>query len=528
MRHLIRLSALALAALTGMMTHAQNPGSAIVFIWNDVLYAQSLTTDALIRTALPSGVDFPATSGEVFTYDETLLADVALDGYGFYQGVRSADGTTLAFLAIQQEAPGYRVIAVENGQADVLFSGVISPERGYLVPVAWAGSDTLILLERHGLHTLDAIRLWQYDGALSLRFGVRVPPLSGNSVTLPGGWVFAGFDTLGMQAYLVNVKTGQVLTKNTSFALQPPASVFEVYPVKVVGATDLDAFKAWLASEPSVDAPESGWTGTPFLHWPLPDMARSVTCYPDSAWTDANHAVECPGLATPRAYPGHEGTDVGGKPDGLPIGTHVYAAAPGLVVATHTGCPRDDVTCGDAYGNVILLEHTRVSGHDVETWFTGYAHLDATLVERHTYIREIGLPIGLSGQSGLGGAHLHFEVRMPQHPSLTNWIDPWDSSSGANLWVDGSDRPLAAAVAFPPPALLTCTTSDGNNIRRGPGTEHEVAAKSEAALMYEVFQVETIESGGTPGEWYHVRWGDAGASGWLYAALTTDCIPASG
>jgi murein DD-endopeptidase MepM/ murein hydrolase activator NlpD len=332
-----------------------------------------------------------------------------------------------------------------------------------------------------------------------------------------------------MQAYLVSTVTGQLLRTNTSFALQPPPSAFEVYPVDVVGVASMAEFKEWHAqyAAQASDAPVAGWSAAPFLHWPLPDELRSITCYPDSAWTDSRYAVECPGLATPREYQGHEGTDVGGKPDGLPVGTYVYAAVQGLVIAVNTGCGSDDTSCGDAYGNYVLLEHSRIDGADIETWFTGYAHLETVLVEPRGYVEAIGLPIAFSGQSGLGGAHLHFEVRAPHQAARANWIDPWDvtrSPDGESLWVGGASQPLAAVEAFPPPTLMTCETQAGNNIRRGPDTGYDVVTKSEAGTVYEVFQVKTVPSGETPGEWYHVRW-NGGASGWIYAELMNACTP---
>jgi murein DD-endopeptidase MepM/ murein hydrolase activator NlpD len=78
-------------------------------------------------------------------------------------------------------------------------------------------------------------------------------------------------------------------------------------------------------------------------------------------------------------------------------------------------------------GSLILLEHARVIEGHIETWFTGYAYLQTVLADPYSYIAEIGVPIALSGDTGLGGAHLHFEVRSPQQPIGTNWIDPWDT-----------------------------------------------------------------------------------------------------
>lgn len=510
-------------------------GDAVVFVWNDVLYAQSMRSGELVQTAVrAAALDANLLVNGLSVYGDSgvLPSDALLPDEGVYQGVWSADGAAFAVLVIQQATPAYRVLLVEGGQTRVLFSSEVSAERGYLVPVGWRRDGTLVLLERSALYTLERLRLWEYSEAngVTLRSDVNLPSSKGNSATLPGGWVLVGFDTVGMRAYVVNLESGQIVTPPTGFALQnPPGSIFETYPVKVLGVTSMAAFKVWLTSEPvDTDAAPQAVTA-PFLHWPLPDEARSITCYPDSAWTDSRYAVECPGLATPRAYEGHEGTDIGGKPDGLPIGTPVYAAAAGLVIAVNTGCASDDISCGDSYGNVVLLEHSRVAGRGIDTWYTGYAHLDSVLVEPHAYIRDIGLPIALSGQSGFGGAHLHIEVRAPHQPARTNWLDPWElGTSGENLWVGDSAHPLAAVVAFPPPVLMTCRTQDGNNLRSGPGTEYAVVAKSEAAVTYAVFSVRTVQSGGTPGDWYHVRWGDDRLSAWIYAELVTACTPVEG
>jgi hypothetical protein len=70
---------------------------------------------------------------------------------------------------------------------------------------------------------------------------------------------------------------------------------------------------------------------------------------------------------------------------------------------------------------------------------------------------------------------------------------------------------------------MQCTTIDGNNIRSGPGTEYALVTKSAATVLYEVFQVQQIQTGDTPGDWYHVRWPEANTSGWIWADLMTNC-----
>jgi murein DD-endopeptidase MepM/ murein hydrolase activator NlpD len=511
---------------------AQNTSpDAILFVWNDEIYAQSLADNHTIATKRPYSdhASLPPSRGNIFDYAASPLTAPPINDYGFHQGVWSPDKTTFAFLAIQPNDAGYHVILAENEVQQILFSGEITPERGYLVPVGWSDDGALFLLERHTLHHLNKLRLWTYtqaDSPLSLQEDFTIPNLKGNNATLSDGKLFIGFDTVGQLGYLFNLNTRQLTTFLTTFALQdPPPSVFEVYPVAVVAVVNTADLQTWL-SHPAPPETQAAVAQQPWLYWPLPDHARSITCYPDSEWTDLNFSVECPGLTTPRAYQGHEGTDIGGKPNGLALSTPIFAAARGIVIGQNTNCLSDDITCGDAYGNTVLLEHTLIINHDVQTWFTGYAHLQTVLVDTHAYIRDIGLPIALSGDTGLGGAHLHIEIRSPQHPSRTHWIDPWDtrlSLDNQSLWVSQNEQPLSAVIAAPPPTLMTCQTIDGNNIRTGPGTNYSVVTKSSATETYQVFQSQRVETGGTPGDWYHIRWSEPQLTGWIWADLMPTC-----
>lgn len=513
---------------------AQNSAAeTLLFVWDDAVYGHTIgenQTTATGRIATPELSAALGADENVFTYSTSPLTDAPIDGYGFYQGIWSSDRRVFVFLAIQPDGAGYHVIQVENEGQRIVFSGEISPERGYLVPVGWADDGTLILLERFSLYTLTHLRLWGYssaDSALFLRTELPLPELKGNHARVKEGWVFIGFDTVGQLGYLVHPNSGQLTSFVTTFALKdPPASVFEIYPIAVVGVTSRTQFQAWLTQAAPTETVTMSDSYAPFLYWPLPDEARSITCYPDSEWTDLSFSMECPGLTTPREYQGHEGTDVGGKPDGLPLGTPVYAAARGLVIRQNRNCPREDITCGDAYGNYVLLEHSRVIHHQVETWFTGYAHLQTVLVETHDFVQEIGLPIALSGDTGFGGAHLHVEIRAPYLPSDSNWIDPWDtrwSVDGASLWLGESTHPTAAIVAAPPKTLQLCQTIDGNNIRSGPGTDFEAVGKTTAGVEYQVFQIQRVEAGSTIGDWYHIRWSEPQLSGWIWSDLMTTC-----
>jgi murein DD-endopeptidase MepM/ murein hydrolase activator NlpD len=502
---------------------------AILFIWNDSLYAQSMMSNQLISSrkfTIDELASLPTNMTNVYQFEASPLHDSLADGYGFHQGLWSEDRTKFAFLAIAPDSSEYRLFQLENNQLELLVSGQIGIERGYLVPIGWKNTGELMLLERHSLHNLTDLRLWQYSSsskALGLEIVLPLPNLKGNSLNLGDAQVFIGFDTVGVLGYSLNINTLQISTVPSGFALQEPASVFETYPIQVIGLADKSDFQAWLNNQSEISPGILPTNTAPFLYWMLPDYARSITCYPASEWVTLNYGIECPGLSVPRDYQGHEGTDIGGKPDGLALNTPVYAAVRGIVIKINENCPSGDVSCGDAYGNYVLLEHALVRGNNVETWFTGYAHLQSVLVELYSYIAELGLPIALSGDTGLGGAHLHFELRSPQHPLTTNWIDPWDDRTGESLWIGRNESPIAALNAFPAPTLMLCHTVDGNNIRRGPDISYEAFAHTTSTIEYEVFQIQSVTSGQVTGDWYHIRWAASEETGWIWSDLLSDC-----
>jgi murein DD-endopeptidase MepM/ murein hydrolase activator NlpD len=266
----------------------------------------------------------------------------------------------------------------------------------------------------------------------------------------------------------------------------------------------------------------------PFLYWPLPPDQRTVTCYPDSAFTRANQPFTCPGFAR-RNYDGHEGTDVGGGENGLTLGTNVYPAAPGTVVAAVRTCTNRTPGCGDAYGNSVLMEHTLVANGDIQTWFTGFAHLSTVLVPDYLYIgpENFSIPIALSGDTGVGGLHLHIELRYP-HGGGTRWVDPWDTSfTGSTLWVIEGGQPKAAATLgtnFPVEVLCVVTTTNGNNLRTGPGIVYPIFAETNTFEQYEVVQIVPIFAGESQGDWYRVRFNAGTSIAWLWSGLTSECV----
>jgi murein DD-endopeptidase MepM/ murein hydrolase activator NlpD len=398
----------------------------------------------------------------------------------------------------------------------------ISPTRGILDPLGWAPDGTLLLLERTMLYNLEALRVWRADltnGQIQLVLDRQISPLTGNTALFAAGTqAFLGFDAQYQAGYTLDLATLTLNRLTTGFSLPyPPASVFDRYSLAVIGIVPLGEIPAISVAQ-GISTIASAW-----LHWPLADDFRSITCYPDSAWTTANFPATCPGLQTPRQYPGHQGTDIGGRPNGLPVGTPVYAAAPGIVVSVVNICITGDTACNDAYGNTLLIEHTRVIDGVTDTWFTGYAHLQTILIERGTAISDIHTVIALSGDTGLGGAHLHFEVWHPHGPETTRWVDPWDNRNGRNLWV-GEDRYPTSATGNSS-ASLACRTLTGNNIRHGPGTAFEVASQTLADTDYTIVQTEYIAAGEALGDWYLIGQGEGQPLGWIWSGLMTDCAP---
>lgn len=511
---------------------AQTERDTIVFVWNDVILSQSIVSNELITSTVHRNYqqNIPTNGINVYTFENSPLVEALTDNYGFHYGVWSDDRTRFVYLIIQGNSPNYAVNIYENGQSRLLFSGQVGAERGYLVPLGWNIEGQLVFLERYMLHNLDTVEIWLYEETgLRLWQTVDVPRLSGNQASVGDGFVFLGFDTLGIEGYLFNINNLTLTPFASSFALQEASSVFETYPIEVLGVANSSDLRIWfneqmvMGERPIMPSPA---LSTPFLYWMLPHASRGITCYTDSDWTITQFSLQCPGLASPREYQGHEGTDVGGRPQGLPLGTSVYAATMGVVIDTNIFCPRYDTSCGGGYGNYILMEHTRIIDQNTDTWFTGYAHLNWTLVDANTYISDLGLPIGLSGDTGVGGPHLHFEVRSPQQTVSTNWIDPWDSYSETaigNLWITEGDVPISAYTAFLPTTLFTCQTADSNNIRVGPGIIYDIIGETSSTMTYEVLDTQNIVSDEVGGDWYLVRWDDSGITGWLWSNLMSEC-----
>jgi LysM repeat protein len=95
---------------------------------------------------------------------------------------------------------------------------------------------------------------------------------------------------------------------------------------------------------------------------------------------------------------GYNGVDYG-----MPIGTPIYASAPGnVIISKNSGY-------NGGYGSYIVIQHPNKTQ-------TVYAHLSTTQVTVGQSVTR-GQTIGLSGNTGKStGPHLHFEVRGAKNP----------------------------------------------------------------------------------------------------------------
>lgn len=140
--------------------------------------------------------------------------------------------------------------------------------------------------------------------------------------------------------------------------------------------------------------------------------------------------------ATTFAKYGYRGKWHNGIDFGIPIGTPIFAAEAGTVLATGNEdayCPRG------AYGKFILIKHNN-------NLTTLYGHLSKWIVSPGQTVTR-GQVIGYSGKTGYAtGAHLHFTVfATPTIPPATGAKTPegisWSKSCGP-LPIGGDLNPL--------------------------------------------------------------------------------------
>lgn len=128
-------------------------------------------------------------------------------------------------------------------------------------------------------------------------------------------------------------------------------------------------------------------------------------------------------------YDSHNGTDFA-----IPPGTHVVAAAPGVVVARRSEYNRGGLKLYVDHGDGLM---------------TSYNHLARTLVAPGEVVAR-GQPVALSGYSGLDalaslGAvapHLHFNVYLGGVQ-----VDPFAAPGEVSLWLGPDNRPTPSRFA---------------------------------------------------------------------------------
>lgn len=502
------------------ITFAQSDDTSLIFIWQDTIYAQPLNGEPLIHVGMHRDeFDNLLPSHDVYTLDASPLTDAPADGFGFHHGVWSPDHRQFVYLEIAP--PQYHIRIIKDGADNILLDNEITPSFGYLDPIAWTSSGEILFVERialNHLHTVNIFKLDPMTGVLDFHTAVLPGHLVGRTALLPDGYsVFLGFNLDHSVGILLDTTNGRISNFPTSLnTVFPPSRGFQYYPLQVYGVLTSDAlftFAQELATLPPTSKidphPE------PFLYWALADKYRYVTCYPDSDWTHAHFDTSCPGLAG-RNYEGHQGTDVSAEPDGLRIGTPVYPMAVGRVVASYRGCLGQNPSCNNSYGNTVTLEHILIIEGETHVWYTGYGHLQMVIPDDQTLVTDLTQPVALSGATGVGGAHLHIEVRNDDE-----WVNPWDDFKGDSLWIGGNEHPTANIIEenleTTPQILDVCTAYTGNNIRSGAGTTFDEVTKTLEGTTYYVTDIAYVASGDAVGDWYQVLF--AGGTGWLWADL---------
>jgi len=503
------------------ITIAQSDDSSLVFMWKDTIYAQPLDGDPLIHVGMHRDeFDNLLPSHDVYTLDAAPLSDVPSDGFGFHHGVWSPDRTRFVYLELSPPRYHVRVITAD-GTDNILIDSEVTPSIGYLDPISWTSSGEILLVERISLNHIHKVNIFKLDpvtGIFDFHTAVLPGHLVGRTAVLPDGYtVFLGFDLNHTVGILLDTTTGRISNFPTSYnTIFPPSKGFQYYPLQVYGVLTSDELFT-IAQDISAlpPTPKLNPQPEPFLYWALAERFRYITCYPDSDWTYANFDTNCPGLAG-RNYEGHQGTDVSAEPDGLWIGTPVYPMALGRIVASYRGCLGQNPSCNNSYGNTVTLEHILIINGETQVWYTGYGHLQMVIPDDETLITDLTQPIALSGATGVGGAHLHLEVRNDN-----GWVDPWDDFTGDSLWIGGNEHPRANItqenLETIPQILNVCTAYTGNNIRSGAGTTFDEVNKTLTGTTYYVTDIEYVANGKAVGDWYQVQF--AGGSGWLWSDL---------
>ncbi len=499
--------------------NAQDNIAHIIFTYDGRIWSQPTNDSPTIDLASHrDNFETVLTGYDAYTPLTAPLAGFPSAGYGFHHGIWSPDRTQFVYLQIAPPNYEVRRIMINDNTDNLLLSDQIRANFGYLDPIAFTADGQILLLERYALHHIDKVNVFIYNPDLNqLDFftSVLTGHLVGRTAILPDSTsVFLGFDFDTRVGIILDTVTQQI--QRFTVSLETDARGFDHLPIPVYGAVsqqDLVMVAQEILAQPDTLTPQL--QPAPFLHWPLADSYRYITCLPDSEWTYANYTTNCPGLAG-RNYEGHEGTDVSEEPDALLIGTPIYPSATGTVIYTYRDCLGVNPSCNNAYGNTLTMEHIQIVNGATQVWYTGYGHLQMPLADDFDLITDLTQPIALSGATGIGGPHLHFEVR-----TTDDWIDPWDDRFSNSLWLGGNARPLAVVtqndMTAVPRILDVCTSYAGNNLRSGAGTTYDTIGQTVTGKTYFITAVENVQTGEGIGDWYEVLFDDG--QGWLWSGV---------
>lgn len=496
---------------------AQDDPTHIIFTHDGRIWSQPTNGGQAVNLASQrDGFANTLTGYDVYTLSHSPLTNPPSEGYGFHHGIWSPDRTQFVYLEIAP--PNYHIRRIMNNTDTILLTDQIRDNFGYLDPIAFTSDGQILLLERDALTHLYSVNVFTYHPDLNqLDFYTVIRPghLVGRTALLPDSTsVFLGFDFDRQVGIILDTVSQQI--RSFAITVDIERKGFEHQPIPVFGAvsqSELVAIAQQIMRLAETITPPA--QPAPFLHWALADSFRDITCLPDSEWTHANFSTTCPGLAG-RNYEGHQGTDVSQEPDALPIGTPIYPSAVGTVVHAYRSCLGVNPSCNNAYGNTLTIEHIQIMNGETQIWYTGYGHLQMAMVEDGAYITYLTTPIALSGATGVGGAHLHFEVR-----TADGWVDPWDDRISNSLWVGGNARPVALVaendMTTIPRILDVCTSYAGNNLRSGAGTTYDSIGKTVDGTTYYITAIENVQSGEGIGDWYEVLFD--GGQGWLWSGV---------
>ena len=131
----------------------------------------------------------------------------------------------------------------------------------------------------------------------------------------------------------------------------------------------------------------------------------------------------------------------------------VRAAASGVVHRTFRGCMNGDFSCGDVYGNHVVVRHGSI--------FALYAHLDSVENGILSGVSVgVGQPLGIMGRTGAAdGVHLHFQL-MAFDPGFPGDNPTHSGDLGMDNGYTGRHPSLGNEVGqvFPDPKIFFAST----------------------------------------------------------------------